>query len=72
MSTINVSGKEYAATPSAQSFLRKYLERVRAYVASNGISSEYAQDIENRLAEKLAAVVGECDETDAVRIVNEI
>lgn len=39
---------------------------------SNGISGEYAQDIENRLAEKLAYVGVECTESDAVRIVNEL
>lgn len=72
MSTINISGKPYSTTPSAQSFLNKYLERVHCYVSANGISREYADDIENRLAEKLSAIWSECTETDAVRIVNEI
>lgn len=72
MSTINLSGKGYSVTPQAEAFLKNYLERVRRYVAENGISAEYSQDIENRLAEKLSYVGTECQEGEAVRIVNEL
>ncbi|MFB0964850.1 MAG: hypothetical protein QMC36_04080 [Patescibacteria group bacterium] len=41
-------------------------------MTDNGISAEYSQDIENRLAEKLSYVGTECQEGDAVRIVNEL
>lgn len=72
MATIRLSGKEYAVTPQAEVFLMSYLSRVRRYVSAHGISEEYAQDIENRLAEKLSYVGTECQEGEAVRIVNEL
>lgn len=72
MVTMRLSGKEYAVTPQAEAFLKSYVTRVRRYVSDNGISEEYAQDIENRLAEKLSYVGTECQEGEAVRIVNEL
>ena len=50
---MKLSGKEYAVSEKVGAFLTSYLERVRVYVEKNGIGTEYATDIESRLAEKL-------------------
>lgn len=72
MPSIAFSGKEYPVSERADPFLKSYVLRVRRYVETNGLGDEYAKDIEDRIAEKLASLGAEASETDAIKIVNEL
>lgn len=72
MATMNISGKTHAVSDRAETFLSNYLTRVRRYVEKNGIGTEYLEDIENRISEKLSLLSSEATESDSVKIVNEL
>lgn len=72
MASILLSGKEYPLPENAAAFLKSYLERVRRYVELHSLGAEYAQDIENRIAEKLDPLGSGISEKDAVKIVNDL